>query len=209
LVQVLALCQPWCKCWRCVNLGLTWGLWQKVCHLASWLLSHVLVTAGVINLTCCRNGFLPIAVCLCCSDIDTKQLQGWKASVENLLLQLNNLVKQQQQLLEMETGLAALHVSSSSSSATAPGAMPPSPAAAVADAVTPAMKMDNGQAALHVSSSSRVAVAGATPRGPAAAAADAAAICTAEEVAAGPLAAGTAALLDKLRCARWTGLIVA
>jgi hypothetical protein len=84
------------------------------------------------------------------------------------MLQLNNLMKQQQQLMEMEHGLAAL----------------------------------------HVSSSSRVAAAGATPQGPAAAAADAAAICAAAG-AAEHLAAGTAALLDKLRCARWTGLMAA
>jgi pyruvate/2-oxoglutarate dehydrogenase complex dihydrolipoamide acyltransferase (E2) component len=78
-----------------------------------------------------------------------KQLNGWKATVENLTERFDDLVKQQQLLMEIDEGQAALHGSSSSRAAAA-GATPQGPAAeaaaAAADAAAAAIAAEEGAA---------------------------------------------------------------
>jgi pyruvate/2-oxoglutarate dehydrogenase complex dihydrolipoamide acyltransferase (E2) component len=77
-----------------------------------------------------------------------KQLNGWKATVENLTERFDDLVKQQQLLMEIDEGQAALH--GSSSRAAAAGATPQGPAAeaaaAAADAAAAAIAAEEGAA---------------------------------------------------------------
>jgi hypothetical protein len=86
---------------------------------------------------------------LCRSETEIKQLNGWKATVENLMERFEDLVKQQQLLMEIDEGQAALHGSSSSRAAAA-GATPQGPAAeaaaAAADAAAAAIAAEEGAA---------------------------------------------------------------
>jgi hypothetical protein len=84
------------------------------------------------------------------SDTEIKQLNGWKATVENLMERFDDLVKQQLLLQEIDEGQAALHGTSSSSRVAAAGATPQGPAAeaaaAAADAAAAAIAAEEGAA---------------------------------------------------------------
>ncbi|WIA33521.1 hypothetical protein OEZ86_006646 [Tetradesmus obliquus] len=83
-------------------------------------------------------------------DTEIKQLNGWKATVENLSERFDDLAKQQQLLLDIEAGQAALAGSSTSSRLAAAGATPQGPAAeaaaAAADAAAAAIAAEEGTA---------------------------------------------------------------
>lgn len=95
---------------------------------------------------------LPCAVCaLCCmrcSETETKQLNGWKATVENLLERFEDLVKQTQLLQEIDDSQAVIH--SSRANSVGLGSMPMGPAAeaaaAAADAAAAAIAAEEGTA---------------------------------------------------------------
>lgn len=92
----------------------------------------------------------PCCAPCCCSDTEIKQLNGWKATVENLSERFDDLAKQQQLLLDIEAGQAALAGSSNSSRLAAAGATPQGPAAeaaaAAADAAAAAIAAEEGTA---------------------------------------------------------------